>query len=278
MRDASTLEKEEKEMKKLFLIGWLMGFLMPVLAIAQSDFDGTWKIDLNKAVMPNDAEVFLLQNGSYQCKTCVPGINVKADGQDHSVSGNPYYDTISIKVLDDRSIERTEKKDGKTVATSKMIVSPDGNTATFEFTESSNTNADPVISQGSMTRVAKSKRPAGSHAISGSWRTSKLESVSDNALTVTFKVEGDSLSMTSPTGHSYTAKLDGTDAPYKGDLIINTVSVMRLGKDTFVETDKRDARVIKVTRVMVAGDTKTMNMIVTDNLRGNTVVFAADKH
>jgi hypothetical protein len=53
---------------------------------------------------------------------------------------------------------------------------------------------------------------------------------------------------------------------------------MRLGKDTFVETDKHDAKVIKVTRVMVAGDTKTMRMIVTDNLRGNTVVFAADKH
>lgn len=82
-------------MKKLFLIGWLMGFLMPVLAIAQSDFDGTWKIDLNKAVMPNDSEVFLLQNGSYQCKKCVPGINVKADGQDHSVSGSGLLERVA---------------------------------------------------------------------------------------------------------------------------------------------------------------------------------------
>jgi hypothetical protein len=53
---------------------------------------------------------------------------------------------------------------------------------------------------------------------------------------------------------------------------------MRLGKDPIVETDKRDAKVIKVTRVMVADDTKTMEMIVTDKLRGNTVVFAADKY
>jgi len=59
-------------MKKLLLGGLLMGFLMPVLAIAQSDFDGTWKVDLNKAVMPNEPDVFLLQNGIYQCKTCVP--------------------------------------------------------------------------------------------------------------------------------------------------------------------------------------------------------------
>jgi hypothetical protein len=92
---ATTLETEEKEMTKLFLIGWLMGFLMPVLAIAQSDFDGTWKIDLNKAVMPNDSEVFLLQNGSYQCKKCVPGINVKADAQDHSVSGSGLLERVA---------------------------------------------------------------------------------------------------------------------------------------------------------------------------------------
>ncbi len=204
-----------------------------VLARAQSNFDGTWKVDLSKAVMPNanEPDVFLLQNGNYQCKTCVPAINVKADGEDHSVTGNPYYDTISIKVLDDQSIEKAQKKNGKSIATSKMMVSLDGNTATFEFTDSSNTNAEPVIGKETMTRVAKSKHPAGANAISGSWRTSKLESVSDNGLTFTSRVEGDSLNMTSPTGQSYAAKLDGTDAPYKGDPGIDVVSVMRLGKE-----------------------------------------------
>ena len=265
-------------MEKLHLVGLLMGLLMPVLAMAQSDFDGTWKVDLDKAVMPNELDVFLLQNGNYQCKTCVPVINVKADGEDHSVTGNPYYDTISIKVLDERSIERTEKKNARTVATSQMMVSPDGSTATLEFSDSTKTNADPVIGKASMTRVAKSKRPAGPHAISGSWRTSKIESISNNALVFTFRVEGDSLNMTSPTGQSYTAKLDGTDAPYKGDLGISAVSVMRLEKDTLVETDKRDGKPIWIKRVMVVPDNgKTMNMIVSDNLRGTVVVFVADK-
>jgi hypothetical protein len=52
----------------------------------------------------------LLQNGMYQCKTCVPTVSVKADGDDQTIAGNPYYDAISIKVLDDRSIERTGEK------------------------------------------------------------------------------------------------------------------------------------------------------------------------
>jgi hypothetical protein len=41
--------------------------------------------------MPDKADVLLLQNGTYQCKTCVRSINAKADGEDHRISGNPYY-------------------------------------------------------------------------------------------------------------------------------------------------------------------------------------------
>jgi hypothetical protein len=97
-------------MKKIVLIGLLLMLLKPIAAMAQSDFDGTWKIDLAKSVMPAKPDVLLLQNGTYQCKSCVPIINIKADGQDQSVGGNPYYDAISIKVVDDHTIEETKKK------------------------------------------------------------------------------------------------------------------------------------------------------------------------
>jgi hypothetical protein len=96
--------------------------------------------------------VLVLQDGTYHCKTCVPPIDVKADGEDQPVTGHPYYDTVSMKVVDDRTIEEVDKKSGKTVITSKTVVSPDGSTANFEFTDSSNTNADPVTGKGVMRR------------------------------------------------------------------------------------------------------------------------------
>jgi hypothetical protein len=262
-------------MKKLLWLGLLVALLMPAVAIAQSAFDGTWKGDLSKSQMPKKPDVYLLQDGMYHCKTCVPPVDVKADGQDHKVTGHPYYDTISIKVVDDRTVEETEKKDGKIVTTSSMMVSPDGKTAHFEFTDSSATNADPVTGKGEMMRVAKG--PAGSHATSGSWRASKMESMSDNGLTVTFKVEGDSLTMTTPTGQSYTAKLDGTDAPYKGDPGTSSVSVTRIGKSMIEETDKRDGKVISIARMTVSPDGKTMTIAVNDKLHGTTMQFVANK-
>jgi hypothetical protein len=263
-------------MKKLVFFEILAALLMPLLAMAQSDFDGTWKIDLNKIVLPTKPDIFLLQNGVYQCKTCIPVISVKADGQDHSVAGSPYYDTVSIRILNDQSIEKTEKKSAKTVATSTMTVSPDGNTATFEFTDRTDTNSDPITGKETMGRVAKSKRPfAGSLAISGSWQILKMESVSDNALMFTFKLEGDSLTMSNPTGQSYTAKMDGTDAPYKGDTGIDSISLARLGKSTIVETYKHNAKPLRSRRIMVApSDANTMSIIVDDRARGTTVLVA----
>ena len=262
-------------MKRLFLAASLILLFAPVLMLAQNGFDGTWKIDMNSAQFPKKPDVCLLQNGMYECKTCVPPVKIKADGTDQTVTGHPYYDTAAIKVVSDHQVEETDKKNGKTVATSSTTVSPDGNTLTFEYTDSSNSNAEPVTGKGEETRVAKG--PAGSNAISGSWRISKFDTVSDNGITFTYKVNGNELTMTSPTGQSYTAKLDGTDAPYKGDPGTDGVSVKMMGKNTLVETDKRGDKVISVSKMTLAPDGKTAQMVFEDKLHGTTTQANAVK-
>src|SRR5271156_5518446 len=160
---------------------------MPMLAAAQSAFDGTWKVDMNKVDFSKKPDVFLLQDGMYECKTCTPPYNIKADGSDQPVSGHPYYDTVAIKVVSDHEIEETDKKNGQTVSTSTSTVSSDGKTMIFTFNDSSNTNGGPAVTgKGEATRVAAG--PAGSNAVSGSWRNTKFESLSDNATTWAYKV------------------------------------------------------------------------------------------
>jgi hypothetical protein len=262
-------------MRKFLWSLFLVTLLAPGAARAQGAFDGTWKIDLKKAQLPSKPDVFSLQDGMYRCQTCVPPIDIKADGQDQKVTGHPYYDTMSIKIVDDRTILETDKKNGKTVGTSKTTVSADGNTLTFEFTDSSATNSAPVTGKGEATRVAKG--PAGSHAISGSWRASKMDNVSENGLLFTYKMQGENLTMTTPTGQSYTAKLDGTDAPYQGDPGVNSVSVKRISKNEIEETDKRDGKVISVARLTVSGDGKTLTIAVQDKVHDTTSRFEAQK-
>jgi hypothetical protein len=259
----------------VLVVSFLVSLLLPTMAMAQSPFGGTWKINPMTAKLPEKPDVYLLQDGMYHCKTCVPLRDVKADGQDHNVSGDPYSDTLSVKVLDDKTIEETYKKKGKTVATSKTWVSADGNTMISEFTDSSDTNGAPVTGKVEAKRVAKG--PAGSHAISGSWRASKVDTISDNNLIFTFKVSGDSVSYSAPTGQTYTAKLDGTEAPFKGDPGVTSVSVKRVDKNTIEETDKRNGKAIAVSLYTVSADGKTIAIKMDDKLHGTTYQFFGAK-
>src|SRR5215469_3878283 len=102
-------------MRKLLLLAMGMLLLMPGMVAAQSPFDGTWKIDLDKSSSSRKPDVFLLQNGMYSCKSCVPPFEVKADGQDHAVPGQTYFDAVAINVINDHQTEEIYQKNGKVV-------------------------------------------------------------------------------------------------------------------------------------------------------------------
>jgi hypothetical protein len=131
-----------------------------------------------------------------------------------------------------------------------------------------------VKGKGISTLVTKG--PAGSHAVSGSWREDKMESLSENAIMWTYKVNGNQVTMTNPTGQSYTATFNGADAPMKGDPGITSVSLKKMG-NTLEETDKRDGKVIGVFKVAVAADGKTAKASYTDTRQNRTTQFDAVK-
>jgi hypothetical protein len=262
-------------MRKLVPAGLLLAVLIPASVAAQSAFDGTWKVDMKTAQFPTKPDTYLLKDGEYDCLTCIPPVKVKADGLDHKVTGHSYYDSVAIKVINDRSVEEIDKKNGKVVTTATTVVSADGKTATFEYTDSSDTSGAPVKGKGEVTLVKAG--PAGSHAISGDWKMSKMDSVSDNSLLVTYKIDGDSLTMSTPTGQSYVAKLDGTEAPFKGDPGLTTVSVKRIDKDTIQETDKRDGKAVFVVHMKISSDGKSLAVASEDVERGTTSKITAVK-
>ena len=260
-------------MKSLVIVALLGALLMPSTLMAQSAFDGTWKVDVDKVHTPKKPDVLLLENNMFECRTCVPPIKIKADGQDQPVVGNPYFDSMAVKVVDDHTVERTEKKAGKVVLTAQTTVAADGKTASFEFTDNTSSNGATVTGKGSMIRVAKG--PAGSHAVSGSWRTASYGDVSDNGLSFTYTVAGDKVSMSTPTGQSYEATFNGADAPYRGEPGTTSVSVKKLGKNVIQETAKRYGKVTSISKMTVTADGKTMEIAVTDKLHGTTMSFVA---
>jgi hypothetical protein len=262
-------------MKKIATTAVPALLLLPALALAQSALVGTWKADLSNMQPPTKPNKLVLSGGVYHCDACVPTYAIKADGQDHKVTGQPYYDSVAITVVDANTVSEVDKKDGKTVTTTKMTISSDGKTMMFDSSDSSNSNGAPVLAKGEATQVAKG--PAGSHAISGSWRTTKFTNVSDNGLLTTYALSGTMLKMTAPTGQSYNVPVDGTDSPFMGDPGQTSVSIKRVNDSTIDETDRRDGKVIGSAHISVAADGKTMTVAWKDAVHGSSGTYTAMK-
>lgn len=243
-------------------------------ASTAGSIDGTWKADLTSVKIDTKPDQYLLKGGQFSCPTCTPPLTIAADGAMHSVTGRPYADNMSVKVDDDHHVTQLSQKGGKPTGETKYAVSADGKTLTIGFTDSSVANAKPVT--GSLTETRVADGPAGAHALSGSWKLAKYDNVSDEGLTVTYKVDGDTIHMSAPSGVSYEAKLDGTDAPLKGDVAGTMVSVKKLADGSFEETDKRDGKVITVTTFMPGSDGK-LHFVSDDKRNGTKMTYDANK-
>jgi len=250
-------------------------FLVPLSVMGQNPFDGTWKLDVNSIQFDPKANVYLLQSGMYDCQTCVPPIKIKADGTDQKVIGDPYNDRMSFKVIDEHNAETTSKKDGKIVGTSKYVVSADGNTLTTDWTYSGNPNSGTQTGHYTEKRVGMA--PSGAHLISGSWQFQTQNASENTDLIWTYKVSGNEMAMTSRGGQSYTAKLDGTDAQFKGDPGTTSVSARMIGKNKYEETLKRDGKVITVNTSTISDDGMTLSIVSEDKLQGRTDKAQAHK-
>jgi hypothetical protein len=243
-------------------------------ATGAGTIDGTWKGDVSSVKFEQKPDEFLLQNGTYDCKSCIPPVTLAADGAYHPVANHAYYDEESVKAVDDKTVQMSTKLKGRETGHSTMAVSGDGKTLTINWTDTSVANAKPNSGSFEESRVASG--PAGSHALSGSWTPAKIASVNQEAITLTLKADPDMLHMSSPTGVSYDAKLDGTPTPIKGDPAGATASVKKLSDNSYQETDTAGGKVVSVTTFTLGADGK-LTLVSQDPRNGSKTTWTATR-
>ena len=239
---------------------------------AAGDINGTWVADIDSVKFDQKPDEYLLQAGQYSCKSCVPSYTVAADGASHPIS-TPYADSMAVKVVDDHNIVRTASKAGRQIAETKVAISPDGNTLTASFTDTSVEGSPAQKGEYTETRIGPA--PAGAHAVSGQWKPAKLANFNAEAMTFSISVEGDTFHYSSPAGYSYDAQIGGPDVPIKGDLAGTTASVTQVDNG-YLETDKRDGKVVGTTTFTMGADGKLQG-VGEDKLAGSKTTFTATK-
>jgi hypothetical protein len=123
-------------------------FAGAALSFAQSPNMGTWKLNEAKSKIPAGAPkntTVVYEAAGDNVKVSTDGTDRegkpartewtgKFDGKDYPLTGDSAADSRSYKMINDRTLELTNKKADKVVATGRIVVSPDGKTRTLHLT------------------------------------------------------------------------------------------------------------------------------------------------
>jgi len=252
-------------------------FCLPLLytagSLAESPFDGTWKNEPSKEKHDPKHLVEYIAQGWYHCESCVPPWAVKADGTDQPVTDQD-VDTLNVKEVDAKTVTVVGKKDAKVAFEQTVTVSADGKTLTVKGVAHPPNSDNPVEYTTTLKRVGTAHPDV--HATSGRWQVVSGQA-SENAQVTTYKVDGDELKMTRPTGESYSAKFDGKDYSVKGSYGYDQVSLKRVNDNSFEETDKLNGKVIEVDTWTVSKDGKTLTVVAVQKPSERTNTYVATK-
>ena len=242
-------------------------------ALAQSPFDGTWKGDVSTAKTDAKPDQLEVKDGIYTCATCLPPLTVKADGLFHAIADRPYWDEIAVRVVNGRTLRAQYRRDGRVVGETRRVVSDDGNTLTISSMNTYNAAELPINATSTASRVGPA--PAGAHAISGLWQVAPDNAVSDAALTMTVKVVGDRLNLSTPTGETLDAIFGGPYALNVGNPGKMTTKAERPQPNQIRLTDMLAGRVIRVSTYTLSPDGIMLDGEWTDPRDGSKGTFVA---
>src|SRR6202453_1641747 len=108
--------------------------LLPAAALAGTGFDGAWKTNMESLKTTGKPVVLLLAGGEYSCSSCNPPYTVKADGAEHKVTGQAYFDIAKVKVTGPHSAYIVFRQGSKEVVRFTDTVSADGTMLTSKVT------------------------------------------------------------------------------------------------------------------------------------------------
>jgi hypothetical protein len=221
-------------------------------ARSQSPFDGTWIIDTgkNENLASEKPRVLSVADGVFR----EGDRQLKTDGSDQKVPATGYWDTVSVRIVDDHTVEIISKKAGKPMFTETDTVSAEGNTLTQVMKDT--TESEAVTFESDFRRVAPA--PASAHAVSGSWQVFK-QSRSENSTIIKYKCTSQGFSAETPLGEKLEAKFDGKLYEMQDDPGHTMVSVELINPYTVEQTNVRDGKVVFIVTLEVTPDGKAIH-------------------
>jgi hypothetical protein len=209
------------------------------------------------SITPVHNEVHVVMSGETHID-----FTAKSDGHETAVPGNPAFNQVTLRRIDKRQSEVTEKKDGAVVATIHDRLSKDGKELTITTTSTGHPDQITVWTRSGGVKVA-------ANPLAGDW----TEDLSKTRLRQGWqlKIEADGNGgVRFMGGYSYTARFDGKPYDVKNSRN-DTVTLQLVDPLTVDATYKRDDQVTEKDRWVVSADRQKMTLT-------STATFETGQH
>jgi hypothetical protein len=212
----------------------------------------------------------LIERNSYRRTDCGDAIEVPTNGADQPISGQPLFDSMSVRLVDRHRVEVTQKFKGKLAWKGNYTVSRDQRQMTLDYEDDG--ASYPVTGILQYSRVGEPL--SGAHSLSGSWRAEKLVHLSPSALTLRIDVLDKGLGLRWSDGRRVESYLDGKYYPLNGYLPGAAVSVLQDRPDMLALNRAQNNAAVEVSRARLSEDSQTLTYVQVDWLCRKTMNFS----
>ena len=230
-----------------------------VAASAVDPLVGTWALDVDQSRIRRGLRVTIERRGN-AFRYASEGVEYTAllDGEDYPIRGISSHATVSLRRLGERRIQRTFKRDGKSVSGAIMTVSMNGRFLTVEIQRLE----ENVPSRNWVNTYQKDSGNDGEDPFAGIWYRNPVQALGNSLSTVTFEsLEGGGLHFTGDQVE-YFARPDGQDHKVIGTIIADSIVLDRVGLQQLEEFWKEDGKVVATVVRLVSEDGMRMTSTV----------------
>ena len=233
----------------------LVALLTPLPLIAGTPFAGTWVVQPSLTEFGGKSLGLSIDARTYKRTTCMVANEVPADGADHPLTDDPFFDAMSVRIQDKRTVEVVQKTAGKVTWRGTYSVDRDLRSMVLRY-DDRRPNI-PVTGEFRFEREGDAIPAA--HALTGTWRPVKVLNLSPSGSTLEIQDTDGGMLLHASDGRSLNIKFDPhSNEPLQGYLAGAMVHMGRRAPNTVQINRTQNGMLVEFALGTVADDGQTM--------------------
>lgn len=223
-------------------------------------FLGSWTLDPSRSEVRTGLRLTIeIRGEAFQYSSGGIQYTALMDGEQYPLKGLSTKASVSLRRIDERTIERTYYRDGAPVSGATLTVTADGRFLTVK-----SRRLDPAGKGRELTSIYQgAPAGAGRDPFAGTWDRNPVRMIGNSPEGITFEAFGEKGLHLVGGAIEYSAAADGKDYKALGTIVANSISLERIDSHTVKEVWKDGSKTAATVKRVISADGSEMTATVT---------------